>query len=168
MHMRSGLLIFLLVVCSSNASAQSDSSLIDEIRTASNAVYGELGGPALYYSLNYDRMLLPSLGVRAGFGFVEATDGHGAVMLPVFVNWFPDAHVWSDSKLEIDFGLVYHSSGVSTWFEDMEDRGTYLSFGLGYRYQSLEDGILFRITATPLFFSDQVFLFGGVSFGYAF
>jgi hypothetical protein len=166
--MRSALLVFLISVCASSADAQSDSSHANEILTASNSVYAELGGPALYYSANYDRLILTQLGIRVGFGLVEANDRHWALMLPVFLEWLPEARPWTNSNLEFDAGFVYHSDAVSIWYENIENSGTYFAVGVGYRYQSIDDGILFRITATPLFFKHEVFLFGGVSLGYAF
>lgn len=134
----------------------------------SNAIYAELGGPSLYYSFNYDRMVFPTVGCRTGFSLVEGDDRHWSLLLPVFVNLLPGAASLSTSNFELDAGLVYHSSGVSIWYETTESSGLFYSLGLGYRYQSADDGLIFRITLTPLIFSDAVIPFGGVSFGWAF
>lgn len=166
--MRNGILILLISICASSAAAQSDSTHADTIGVGSYAIYAEWGGPALYYSFNFDQVVFTSMSYRAGFALVEGSDKHWALLLPVFLNWFPVVNSRSTSKLEIDAGLVYHSSGVSIWYETIAGSGTYFSLGAGYRYQSADDGIIFRITFTPLFFSDQLFPFGGVSLGWAF
>ncbi|SRR5579883_1200911 len=165
--MRSGLLCLLISVCASTAAAQSD-SLHANAMPSTNAVYAELGGSALYYSFNYDRMVFTTVGYRVGFSLVEANDQHWAVLLPVFINFLPGIGPQSTSSFELDAGFVYHSSGVSIWYETADNSGVYYSLGVGFRYQSADDGILFRITLTPLFFSDQIIPYGAVSFGCAF
>jgi hypothetical protein len=113
-------------------------------------------------------MVIPTVGFRMGFGLVEGSDQHWSVMLPIFINVLPGANSWSSSNFELDAGVVYHSSGVSIWYETATNSGLFYSLGLGYRYESSDEGILFRITITPLFFSDQTIFYGGVSFGSAF
>jgi hypothetical protein len=164
--MRTALFCLLVTACLSEARAQSDSSHANP--PASNAVYAELGGSALYYSFNYDRMVIPAVGFRTGFSLVEGEDKHWALLLPVFVNLLPGANSWSSSNLELNAGVVYHSGEVSIWYETANTSGIFYSLGLGYRYESADDGILFRITLMPLIFSDQSILYGGVSLGWAF
>jgi hypothetical protein len=93
--MRTTLFFVLITGCLPAAYAQPDSSNADAL--ASNAVYAELGGAALYYSFNYDRMVIPSVGFRMGFGLVKGSDQHWSVMLPLFINLLPGAHSWSSS-----------------------------------------------------------------------
>src|SRR5579872_5568468 len=126
--MRTTLFSVLIMGCLPAAYAQSDSSHVDPL--ASSAVYAELGGPALYYSFNYDRMVIPSVGFRMGFGLVEGSDKHWSVMLPIFINLLPGANSWSSSNFEFDAGIVYHSSGVSIWYETANSSGLYYSLGL--------------------------------------
>ena len=164
--MRTALFFILFTGLLSSAYAQSDSSHADF--PASNAGYAELGGPGLYYSFNYDRMIIPSVGFRMGFSMVKGSDQHWSVLLPIFINVLPEANTWSSSNFELGCGVVYHSSGVSVWYETANSSGLYYSLGLGYRYESADNGILFRITLTPLFFSDQTIIYAGVSFGWAF
>jgi hypothetical protein len=165
--MRNALFFFLFIGgCVSAARSQPDS--LQTYPIASSAVYAEVGGPALYYSFNYDLLVIPSVGFRMGFSFVQGTDQHWSLMLPIFINLLPAANSWTSSNFEIDAGIVYRTSGVNIWYEALNNSGLYYSFGLGYRYESSDNGILFRIMATPLFFSDQIFLYGGVSFGWAF
>src|SRR2546429_8942892 len=112
--MRTALFFILITGCLRAAYAQPDSSHVDLL--ASNAVYAELGGPALYYSFNYDRMVIPSVGFRMGFGLVKGSDDHWSVMIPIFINLLPGANSWSSSNFEFGCGVVYHSSGVSIWY----------------------------------------------------
>src|SRR5450830_1779194 len=94
--MRATLLCLVIPVCASSAVAQSDSSHADAIITASNAVYVELGGPAIYYSINYDRMVSTFFGFRVGISNIPSSsyleDGVlNTLTFPIFLNWFPGA-----------------------------------------------------------------------------
>jgi hypothetical protein len=72
-----------------------------EPRTARNAVFLEVGGSALFLSINYDRMLSEYFSLRAGIGGFSV-EGDGALLSPILFNLLlgPPSH-----KLEIGAGI---------------------------------------------------------------
>jgi hypothetical protein len=171
--MRSGLFIFLISICASGAIAQTDSSHADANTTASNAVYLEVGGPAILYSINYDRMISTRFGFRVGLSNIPSSsyieDGVlNTLTFPVFLNWFPGASSHSSYGVEFDAGLVIQSGKFILDYPDITAQGSFLSVGVGYRYQPPDGGFLLRLMLTPLFFSDQTFVWCGASIGSAF
>lgn len=171
--MRATLLCLLIPACVSSAVAQSDSSHPDANTTASNAVYLEVGGPAILYSINYDRMVSTFFGFRVGISNIPSSsyleDGVlNTLTFPIFLNWFPGASSQSSYGMEFDAGLVIQSGKFILDYPDITAQGSFFSVGVGYRYQPPDGGFLFRITLTPLFFSDQIFAWCGVSLGATF
>lgn len=146
---------------------------------ARNAVYAELGGPGLLYTVNYERFLLPRLSVRAGcslFGFRESGTGDtlGIFTLPLTTQVLlgGGAH-----HLELGLGLL---TGVMWSALNSHDRTGH--FGLiaatatiGYRYQPPAGGLLLRVALTPFYGGERfepaglpVTPWGSVGAGYVF
>jgi hypothetical protein len=168
--MRAAFICFLIPFCLSSARAQADSTHTDTAITASNAVYFEFGGPAIFYSINYDRMVSPDFGFRVGISNIPSssyleTGVLSTLTFPIFLNWFPRA---LSQWLEFDAGLVIQSGKFILDYPDITAQGSFFSVGIGYHYQPLDGGFLLRIMLTPLFFSNQTFVWCGASFGWAF
>ena len=126
------------------------------------AVYAELGGNALLYSLNAERRVSPHLALRIGAGYL-GIDGtgddalaRGDLYVPVMANLLVGrgAH-----RFEVGAGVVLVTAGPS-----------YPTSTVGYRYQRPEGGGVFRIGLMPsaLPTVDAIVPLPGVSFGYAF
>lgn len=136
---------------------------------AKNAVYAELAGNALIYSVNYDRRFGQNftgrLGVmRAGVGGVSFTN------IPIMGNYLVGS---GNHRFELGIGpqifIVSIDVGNDSGFGFEED-GT--AFGgtatIGYRYQPTDGGFVFRVGLTPSFSSAGFLPWAGLSLGYAF
>lgn len=155
-------------------------------RTALNSVNAELAGPGLLYSVNYERIVVEDLGIRAGLSYwsisVDASSSGSKqswLLIPVTASYLGIAG--RKSALEIGGGFVFvtvnesaHSGTIGARDSGAGFFGTVL---LGYRYQPAEGGFQFRIGISPLigpgFNSNDpkslgVFPWGYMSFGGSF
>ncbi len=133
-----------------------------------NAVYIELLGNGVIYSLNYDRIIATvaekhHLGVRVGFTLlpVDTLEIRYPLIFPVTANYLfgPREH-----KLEVGLGVA-----PKLQFDPEYDVSGRLSFAasLAYRYVGYENDFHFRIGFTPVFF-DGFKPWLGLSLGRAF
>jgi hypothetical protein len=111
-------------------------------RTAPNALYFELLGSGGLYSINYDRIVADRFALRIGFSAFEFClfTCTSVVTAPVTASYLVGE---GSHSLELGIGLL----GVSS-----DSDGTVVGTGvLGYRFQPLDGGVVFRFTATPFF-----------------
>jgi hypothetical protein len=151
------------------------------------SVYVELGGRALMYSLNFDMRAAKGSrngwGISGGFsrwGFVLVEDGrsnyvdHALNLLPISINYLlgKKRHL-----LELGAGATFILGGLKGYnieenaFVDKATSATgmYGHFLLGYRYAPPVNGIMLRLSATPLFTSSsEIRLWAGLSIGFQF
>lgn len=167
-----------LVLAPAALAAQGPGADVDRPIPAPNAAYFELGGNAILYSLNYDRRLRDRLSARIGIMYIggSATTSEGdsgevdLLLIPILVNGLFGG---GSSLLELGIGPLFGGgSGSGTTVEgvDFEFSGFTLAgvaSTLGYRYQPRDGGFVFRAGLTP-FWLDDIELWGGLSFGYAF
>lgn len=157
-------------------------------REAKNAIYVDLLGPGLFYSINYDRMLTEDLSARIGFSYLSfgasAGDGTGTASASAeFAYWAVPLTVsylgiGSDSNmLEVGGGPVIMNikgSGVVETDETAsgaEASATVFAMTgmLGYRHQPADGGFVFRVGASPVMAFGAGFLpWGYLSLGAAF
>lgn len=141
---------------------------------ARNAVYVELLGNGLLYSINYDRLLTPNAAGRVGLMFVTAEDDQGdsgtVAIVPVMGSW-----LWGDGNSHFETGIGLALATASFDFADEfdvdESGGATTVYGtgvLGYRYQRPGGGFVFRVGLTPVFTTNDFAPWFGLSFGYAF
>ena len=120
---------------------------------AKNVLYIEFLGNGGFISANYERFLTQNLSLRIGMGSLF---GLVTVTFPVMVNYC----FGKEYRFEIGGGLLHVPEGK--W------DGTVPTATLGYRYQDITGGTVFRISFTPLINeSGEIFFWGGLSFGYA-
>ena len=142
-----------------------------------NAVFVELLGNGGAYSLNYERQLTDSLGVRVGYATwtnadlfpLGSLDHYETV--PVTVSYLLGR---GERKLELGGGVTF---GKRTPYTSNSDRSfRTLTAIIGYRSHPRK-GYLFRVGLTPFYsfedgddaYPDPGFTFSlGVSFGYRF
>ena len=111
-------------------------------KTAMNSVYFELGGPAIIYSLNYERRI-QDFNLRVGIGGL-AWGGIGYAMIPFGFNY---VGVGSD---------VHHlelGAAATLWLGFAGDEsvsGMAFSPIVGYRLQEVGGGFHFRAGISPL------------------
>ena len=151
-------------------------------------VFLELLGNAGLYSFNYDTRIKKGKrdgwGVRIGFSYLSIKDSSSfgtltasTFALPVDINYLVGRR---RSALELGAGATFVSSrykGTKYNYNELEfygseafnitPNGLFGYINLGYRYRSIANGLLFRITFTPIIVPE--FLPGiGLSLGYSF
>ena len=138
-------------------------------RTAHNALFIELGGNGVAYSVNYERHLMEELTVRAGvgvWGFSFQGSGVFLATIPVTASYL----VGSPShKFELGggvTGVVY--SGNTTGTGAFEQSGIIGTAIAGYRYNPPQKAFFFKGAFTPLFGSFGFIPSIGVSLGVGF
>jgi hypothetical protein len=154
-------------------------------RNPPNAIFAEVLGNGLTYSLNYERIFAPwtsgpwSLGIRGGASYVayKISDAAGSGVLhlasfPVVVSWYVGL---PHHKLQLGLGatLLYVSAiadaSGTTYSSTSEGFGIAATAVIGYRYMPEHTGFTFGVGFTPLLRATKGFLpWGGASAGIAF
>jgi hypothetical protein len=193
MKIVSGSFILIAAGCFSSlvARAQGQTSVGTERPanvTASNAIYLEMLGPGLLYSINYERRLTNSVALRVGFSSwsLSIFSTTSATIIPMTLSWFPFSDRESDpsSKLEIGAGMCYFNAVLthdSFFFfgpaTTKTSSGVFFTGIFGYRYQASDGGFMFRAAFTPIYtqgetnnsiFDAGFTPYGSVAFGYGF
>jgi hypothetical protein len=147
-------------------------------------IYVEFLGSNLVTGVNFDirlqRNRLDGPGLRAGIGGLNVTVADdvnyydlGVVTMPLEFNHLVGKR---RSKFEAGIGIlpIYASlegTGEATNHRYVNGTGFGLAGGfinLGYRYQPLRNGLMFRFTWNPMVLRDSGFNSGWVSFGLGF
>lgn len=151
-----------------------------------SAVYLELGGNALLYSINYENRFADHWSGRIGIGYIsaagsavnssgQATDASvGVTFIPVMVNYL--AGNGQNGRFELGAGPLLVAAATNTTIAGQTLNQSGFGLGgitttIGYRLQPLDGGFMFKIGLTPLILtsSDKPFqMWGGLSFGYCF
>jgi hypothetical protein len=116
------------------------------------AVYFQLGGPAILLSANYDRRFgkrVNGAGFAAGVGFFGG-GGDALFTLPVSLNYLFGRR---SDFVEVAGGATFASSTSSDFFTDSKSTNSSLIYHLsaGYRHQPTTGGFFFRGGISPLF-----------------
>lgn len=138
--------------------------------TAASAVYVELLGNGLLYSVNYDHRVTPHLSARVGFmglGAADETVRGGVVAAPVMLNYLFGE---GSSHFEVGVGLMFSAGAIDQVEPAKQEsfRGAVGTGTLGYRYQRPQGGMIFRAGLTPFFNASGFAPSVGVSVGYGF
>ncbi len=173
------LAILSLLFVSTNLNAQNSN-------TSRQAVYVELGGAGYVYSFNYEYYFNNKFSLRIGGMFLRYTEiernrnenRYQGIIVPVIANRFfgKNSH-----KFELGAGFLLQDFRVENDLPDRTERfigifdtntgGIGLAGVIGYRYQPLEEGFLFRLSlsldAAPGFDYDLSGAFG-LSVGFIF
>jgi len=120
--------------------------------SAKNTVYGELGGPGLIYSINYERGI-GDFNIRVGVGGAAVNTG-GYLAIPVGFNYMG---IGGD-KHHLELGITGNTFVV---FGGGSDAAFILSPIAGYRLQPRDGGFNFRAGLSPYVFGTG----GGVTNG---
>ena len=133
-------------------------------------IFAELGGNGLLFSGNYDMRL--KRGAQDGLGFRIGLGGGRIIndayfTIPFGVNYLLGA---GRSALEVGLGLTpahYRSSTYSNnALHSMDKWYGLVMLNIGYRFQPLRDGVMFRIDWTPGLNGDRVVRgYAGLSLG---
>lgn len=155
----------------------SSSVVAQSLENAPNSVYFELGGNAVVYSMNYDRLLSESFSARIGFMYFPQQTNSSVTVIPIMANYLIGT---GNSKIEVGAGLCILSESTPTDGIDIFGKSWQTKSSMAatavfvYRFQPTNPGLNFRVGFTPLigrFFlrSNIVFIpWFGISGGYSF
>lgn len=131
--------------------------LAAETEAPRNNVFGEAFGAGLWYSVNYERILVPMLAVRVGFSFLSASFG-GAdrtkfLSVPVTAHLLLNTNSRNQFDLNLGATLIWASNlfRLSNLLDPGAGAVVWGTAGLGYRIQPRDTGFHFRIGGGALF-----------------
>lgn len=163
------LILIILLGNASIAFAQKDSSYI-----AKNTVYIEFGGIGGYGSINYERQFASKsffkLFGRIGLSTYNLKDYENNFNPDLIIPMSLNACFGNEHNFEFGAGPTF-SRIVKV--QDELGLGLDINFNLGYRYQKVAGGLLFRCGYTPIIeisnYGNMTFRhWAGISIGYAF
>lgn len=110
---------------------------------ANNAVYIELGGPAIIYSVNYERRI-SDFNIRVGVGGA-AFDGAGYLIAPIGANYIGLGSMNHHAELGVtaNVGFTGVNGGGEVFFASFSPIA-------GYRFQERDGGFSFRAGIAPI------------------
>jgi hypothetical protein len=123
-------------------------------REALNSVFVEGLGPGTIWSINYERMIIDDLGVRAGFSYMSwgaygSGSGGSATYLtfPVQASYTGLGNGRHSLEVSAGFTVVYTSAAVSSMGVSASGSGAsaFGTIGIGYRFHPLTTGFHFRV-----------------------
>lgn len=138
-----------------------------------NSIYVELGGNALFTSINYERQLLkmPRLGFHVGAGIYGVSPSY--LTLPFGLNYLIELKK-ARSFIDIGFGATYTKTDVELYaiveHRNPDYKNTdYWNYipSLGYR-RLTKKNVLYRFSITPVINHNGTFPFLGFSIGKSF
>lgn len=140
--------IFISILLTVSCFSQSENEQINKLSNR-NSIYLELLGSGLFYSINYDRILVVgstlAISGRAGLSYFPITsfwDFH-TIGVPLELNLL----IGKENKyFEIGFSGLYQQNFDKTHIS----KSLIGSFRLGYRYQKDDGGLTYRVGFTPL------------------
>ena len=148
-------------------------------RTAYNSIYLELGGNALVYSVNYERIMPAGAALRAGLSYMSVSASSGSAAANASVVGIPLTFSYlgrgtGSLKLELGAGASFEkfSGSSSVGFGNDIKAGAFVplaTFIAGIRIAPPKGGFTFKLAFTPFYHPDTGFFpWGGMSFGMAF
>lgn len=138
-------MVVVLVIGTSSLGAQDWMSRAED----EHAVYAELLGKGLLFSVYYERMLHPTLGINGGVSFWPEY-----LAVPVFISWYPSEGVHSpflEAGVRMRITTEEHRREVAydgyrvMSYEMVPTSRLNGLLGVGYSYRSRTDDILFKI-----------------------
>ena len=171
-------ILMMAVMTLTNAQINQPAPELPSPPFAHSAVYAELLGQGILYSLNYDYRFSDHVSMRVGFSswsipsfmlFVNGTLSYTG--FPIMLNYLAGK---GSSRLELGAGIVPSTVSVDGnevfLGSKISGSGTFVlgAATIGYRMQPRSGGLVFRIGLTPLVGADGAKLYGGISLGGAF
>jgi hypothetical protein len=139
-----------------------------EERTANNAAYVELLGPALLYSVNYERTFADVYALRIGLEYfsLSATNTNGTsasatfLAVPLTFSYLGIGSLKHIFEIGAGGALLYFGGSVNTLGNSTSGSavGGLGTLIFGYRYMPPKGGFMFRAGISPLISSTGGFL----------
>ena len=135
---------------------------------ARNAIYLELFGNGICTTLNYERFIQRNMSIRIGYGTAAIYQASMPVMFNIFAG--------KNHRLELSVGVTFffNREPFIRGYVFYDENITMATGVIGYRYQPLDGGFVFKIGFIPFYaFSayehDRKFFgWSGFSFGVSF
>jgi hypothetical protein len=135
-----------------------------------NCIYFELLGTGILYSVNYEHRFAEHVSVRMGFTkysipiFPVPETNVNVLGFPVLLSYLAGS---GGHYFEMGAGALIFNMGLNFFaLEGVDQKKSVLGAGvIGYRYQPMKGGFLFRITLTPLTRFSRTVILGGLSLG---
>ena len=157
----------VLIIAFSTLSIKSISQK-KESTSSAKVIYGEVisvSGPTVF-TANFDIRFKEQkgFGAHAGFGLIGSGGGGSILIIPIGLNYLAGkAPHYFEGGLGTTILTIANNDYVSG------ESIAVLVPSAGYRYQSLGNGISFRVFASPwVIFQGGVIFAGGLSLGYKF
>ncbi|HRP70316.1 MAG TPA: hypothetical protein PLY93_12350 [Turneriella sp.] len=163
-------LICVCIICARDILAEETSENKKLEVGAKNTLSLELLGIGGIYSVNYERSITKDALIRFGVAYLppmRSTDNYHTLAAPLGFYYLIGQ---SEHKLELGFaGGFYggYNKDPVTYGSEWKVRSAFF-YSVGYRYQPVSSGIVFRITANLAFFDNIAQPWGGISLGYAY
>jgi hypothetical protein len=167
--MKKLLILLIVALFSGGVFAQEKEKGIVIDREAKNAIYFEMFGNGICMTLNYERFIKRNMSVRAGVGTALLY----ALATPIMFNFF----VGQKYRLELGIGVTIFCSQLRMGNNTFgNEKMIAITSTVGYRYQPVDGGPIFKIGFTPFYlfessggFNKNIFFpFFGFSFGGSF
>ena len=160
------ILIIATLMISILATAQSGS---DSMVSRAQGVFLEVGGASLVIGINYDTRFSNrrnGLGMRLGVGYFGLEDNN-LITIPVMLNYLIGKR---KNFLELGLGATYVSAKFDfLGLSNKEEYEKIMAISVvGYRYQPLNTGFMFRVGIAPIFRNEVLPAYPYISFGYTF
>jgi hypothetical protein len=138
-----------------------------------NSIQFELFGHGLFYSFNYERILLNGQKFKtsgqAGISYYPPKTNIRDIWIPVVID---ELYSFDRHHLELGFGYVFvNEAGRTSDYEVISrEWNGFLTGRIGYRYQMPDGRFIFRIGFTPLYEYEfnEFHPSGGLTIGYSF
>jgi len=147
----------------------------DEL-TAHSAIYLELFGSGILYSLNYDYRFADFFAVRAGLEYIPLTSNNGDASLSVSLFAIPLMAYYllnyNSVNLELGVGATIFTGNISLSIKNSgisgNSSGVMPVGDIGFRFEPKTGGFMFKIAYTPFLETIHQIIPFGFAFGYAF
>jgi hypothetical protein len=167
-------LLLLLVATPALSALRPSTSELSTVESKPGALYLEVMGRAGFYSVNFDRAIIPALSVGAGFSFLptESNDESALYILPVYANLYSndDIHrAFATAGADFVFGATSKVSQVVSKYSKSQislNSGPHAVLGFGYEYRGYS-GVLFRAAPYLVVGGGSIIPTMGVSIGRA-
>lgn len=135
--------------------------------TRPNAVYVELLGKGLFYSVGYDHAIFKWLALGGSFSYFKLGDAPTAFINP-YALFYPAGGIHNSLMMQLGANFIYFGQNVDQFLPVWEEDGGFEfcgNFGIGYEYRG---AFLFRVLGMAYFSEDGIIPWIGLTFGGAF
>lgn len=176
--MKQTLAILLLAILTKTVCSQKTDSLKPNFIYKNSAQVG-LGGHGVFYSLDYERVLLNGPKTKTtgqiGLSYYPPAIGIIALWIPVIIN---ELISFNKHHIELGLGYVITKDAIQETSTVSGEWDGFFAGRLGYRYQKPDGRLLIRVGFTPLLYYPydyrmyreipEFIPLGGLAIGYCF